>query len=275
MAQQWQIDSPKVIDVGDDGQVVKEVKVRVVGGRVAIVTHDDSPTARIEVTEIVGELPLQVDWDGARLTLTHGEPGLEGMAKRLRFGGIGPSLTAELSISVPRTAKVSLTSLAADLLASGLQAGVSAKTVSGTITLSDLDGDVGIGTVSGNAEATALSGSLKVNTVSGHITVQRSELRTIAANTVSGDLTFDLTSTPRKVTTNAISGDVTLRVPVISGYDVSSRSASGQVVIDGTRLLDKQSNGGQMKQGDESLKIRSNTVSGNIVLLRSGPESVQ
>ena len=54
MAQEWQIDGPKVLDIGDENERVGKLKLGLVAGRVDIVTHDDSPTARLEVHEVKG-----------------------------------------------------------------------------------------------------------------------------------------------------------------------------------------------------------------------------
>ena len=54
MAQEWQIDGPKVLDIGDEFETVSKLKIGLVAGRVDIVTHDDSPTARLEVHEVEG-----------------------------------------------------------------------------------------------------------------------------------------------------------------------------------------------------------------------------
>src|SRR5450631_2238090 len=70
MAQEWQIDGPKVLDIGGEFETVGKLKLGLVAGRVDIITHDDSPTARLEVHEVTG-LPLQVTWDGWTLKITH------------------------------------------------------------------------------------------------------------------------------------------------------------------------------------------------------------
>jgi len=54
-----------------------------VGGRVDVVTHTDSPTARVEIAEVTGG-PIRVRWDdvldvkGAALALTFGADELAG-----------------------------------------------------------------------------------------------------------------------------------------------------------------------------------------------------
>src|SRR5665647_1932446 len=70
MAQEWQIDGPKVLDIGNENETVGNLRLNLIAGRVDIVTHDDSPTARLEVHEVSGQ-PLQVSWDGWTLKISH------------------------------------------------------------------------------------------------------------------------------------------------------------------------------------------------------------
>ena len=53
-AQEWRIEGPRVLDIGGEGERVERLEVGIVAGRVDVVTHDDSPTARVEVTEVEG-----------------------------------------------------------------------------------------------------------------------------------------------------------------------------------------------------------------------------
>jgi len=106
MTQEWQIEGPKVLDIGDENERVGKLRLGLVAGRVDIVTHDDSPTARLEVHDVKGR-PLLVTWDGWTLKVTH---------VKEKDGSIWDSLTsftqdkgkrrARISISVPATTQV-------------------------------------------------------------------------------------------------------------------------------------------------------------------------
>jgi len=274
MTQEWQIDGPKLLDIGGEDERVADLRVGVVGGRVDVVTHDDSPTARIEVTEVDG-VPLVVRWDAGTGTLkvTHGKDSdtdLLDMVRRTveNFG----RNRVRVSISVPTETRTTVSTVSAESLVSGIRGTVKANTVSGTVTLSDLRGELDLNTVSGNVECNQLSGPLTVNAVSGAVTVQGSDLSRVRINTVSGDITLDLTSSRSQVRSNSVSGDVTVRAP-LTGFDVEGNTAGGQVVVDGRKVSrggrrghDK---GGRLREGDGALVIKANAVSGNIVLLRT------
>jgi hypothetical protein len=274
MTQEWQIDGPKVLDIGDEHEQVRGLKVGIVGGRVDVVTHDDSPTARVEVTDVEG-CPLVVRWDGQSGTLkvSHGKDSdrnLFDMVKRT-LENVGRN-KVRVSILVPVQTRTTVSTVSAEALVSGVRGDVKANTVSGTVTLSDLRGDLDLNTVSGNIECNDLTGPLTVNAVSGAVTVQGGDLPRIKINTVSGDITLDLTTSRAQVKSNSVSGDVTVRAP-LTGFDVEGNTASGQVVVDGRKVSRRGQHGpdkgGRIREGDGSLEIKANAVSGNIVVLRA------
>ena len=276
MAEQWEIDGPKVLDIGGEGETVRKLKVGLVGGRVDIVTHDDSTTARLEVHEVVGR-PLRVTWDGSTLKVSHvkDDDGNLFEALKSRFGSLGDKrLSARISLSVPAGADVSVNTVSADALVNGVRADVRANTVSGVLTLDDITGGVKANTVSGEVEGHGLTGSFHGNTVSGPLTVQASRLGQVKLNTVSGDITLDLTSAASQISSNSVSGDVTVRIPGGGGFDIQAHTASGQVVIDGrwVSMPGTSRPGGQLSEGDRALAIKAHAVSGNIVVLRAGAD---
>jgi Putative adhesin len=271
MAAEWQIDGPKVLDIGDENETVRKLKLGLVAGRVDIVTHDDSPTARLEVHEVDGK-PLLVSWDGSTLKISH---------VKERNGNLWDSLTsltqdkgrrsARVSISVPATTEINASTVSAEALINGVRATVKANTVTGVITLDEITGNVDANTVSGDIECHALTGDFKGNSISGALTVQASRLHQVKLNTVSGDITLDLTDGRAQIQSNSVSGDVTVRIPQGGGYDVAAHTASGHVVIDGQSMSGDTpyQRGGQLSDGDKALAIKANSVSGNIVVLRA------
>ena len=273
MAEKWEIEGPRVLDIGGEGETVLALKVGLVGGRVDIVTHDDSTTARLEVHEVVGR-PLQVTWTGSTLRVSHVKDDDGNLFETLkrRFASFGDKqLSARVSLSVPSTTEVGVSTISAEALVNGVRAEVRANTVSGVLTLDDITGDVKANTVSGDVECHGLTGNLNGNSVSGGLTVQASRLGTVKLNTVSGDITLDLTSGTARISSNSVSGDVTVRIPPGGGFDVTAHTASGQVVIDGRKVTIPGSDrpGGQMSDGDKALGVKAHSVSGNVVVLRA------
>ena len=271
MAQEWQIDGPKVLDIGNENETVGKLKLGLVAGRVDIVTHDDSPTARLEVHEVTGQ-PLLVSWDGWTLKISHVKDKDGNLWENmLSLGQDKGRRRARISISVPATTDINASTVSAEALINGARAKVKTNTVTGSLTLDDIVGDVDANTVSGDIECHGLQGDFKGASISGALTVQASHLRQIRLNTVSGDITLDLTNGGAQIQSNSVSGDVTVRIPQGGGYDVTARTASGHIVIDGQSMDGNapHQHGGRLIEGDKALVIKANSVSGNVVVLRT------
>ena len=274
----WTIDAPTVLDIGSDEEVVVALRVGLVAGQLDIVTHDDSPTARLEVHEVVGR-PLQVSWDGATVKVSHVKEKDGSLWEGLKALGKGADkLVARVSLSIPEQATVRASTVSADAFLDGMRRDTKVNTVSGTVTLDDVVGDVDANTVSGAIECHGLAGDFTGNTVSGTLTVSASRLDHVKLNTVSGDIALDLTDHHTILSSNSVSGDVTVRVPSGGGYDVSAHTMSGHVVIDGKSIPAKATFGfsaggsggsGVVHDGDGALQIKAKSVSGDVVVLRS------
>ena len=280
MTQEWRIEGPRVLDIGDENERVGKLEVGIVGGRVDVVTHDDSPTARIEVTQVEG-LPVKVTWDGVTLRVMHGKEwdnnNVMEMLKRT-FEHFGRNRVV-ISISVPTDAAVTVATVSGEAVVSGLRNVVKVNSVSGALIVSEVEGQVDMYTVSGTVDGDELTGTASVNSVSGTVTLQRSSLPNVKINTVSGDIALDLTSGKSRIRSNSVSGDVTVRAP-LSGFDVEANTASGSIVVDGRQLSKGFGGGakgrerlGHLREGDGALEIKANAVSGSIVVLRSSAPS--
>ena len=271
MAQEWQIDGPKVVDIGNENETVGNLRLNLIAGRVDIVTHDDSPTARLEVHEVSGQ-PLQVSWDGWTLKINHLMHKDGGVWDSMMSLGLDKSKrSARISISVPATTKINASTVSAEVLINGARASVKTNTVTGPLTLDDIVGDVDANTVSGDIECHGLEGDFTGNSISGALTVQASRLRQTKVNTVTGEMTLDLTDSGAQIQSNSVAGDITVRIPQGGGYDVTAHTASGHVVIDGQSMDGDMphQHGGRLSDGDKALVIKANSVSGNVVVLRT------
>ncbi|NHN56408.1 DUF4097 domain-containing protein [Calidifontibacter sp. DB0510] len=269
MSEQWEITGPKVLDIGDEHERVEALDVGLVAGRVDVVTHDDSPTARIEAQEIEGR-PLRVTWDGRMVRVTHVQPEHGTIWESLKAWGSDERARAVVSISVPSGTQGSVSTVSAEAVVSGLRHTAKVNTVSGDLTIDDLEGDIDAHTVSGSIEGLGLRGSFTGNSVSGSITVQRSRLDPIRLNTVSGDLTMDLEQSDATVRSSSVSGDVTLRLAPGTGYAVRVTTMSGTAVVDGRKITGMLGKGGTFTEGNGGLKVKANSVSGNVTILRGG-----
>lgn len=273
MAEQWSITGPKVLDIGGEGEQIGRLMVELVEGRIDVVTHDDSPTARVEVLEVSGPEPLSVTWTGGTLKIRHGQPGAGGLVNWVKnVTGIGGRLRATVSVSIPATVAAHLNTVEAAVLVSGVRRSTSVNTVSGEVTLADQDGTTKVNTVSGNLVASRIAGDLDVSTVAGDITVEDSHVSALATNTVSGTVVADVDAPPTRISVNTVSGEVTVRIADLAGYEARGNSVTGQIVVDGHRIGGKTTDGGRVTEGDGALRIRANTVSAAVVVLRAGAD---
>src|SRR5262245_17605469 len=107
MAHEWELTEPRVLDVGGAGERVQRLTVEVIGGRVDVLTHDDSSAAHLEVAEVQG-MPLHVQWDGSHLTVRQERAGANWFDKaKAVFNGMGNNQVV-VSISIPAGAEASI-----------------------------------------------------------------------------------------------------------------------------------------------------------------------
>lgn len=276
MAEQWQVDGPRVVEVGSAAEPVLRLHVGLIGGRVDVIAHDtsgpsdpdDAQCVRVEVTRVHGR-PLDVSWRDGELWVGHPKVKWDSIFDGLKSLSRGEA-EAELSIAVPAGVRVHLSTVSADGLLSGLRAPVTVHTVSGEVVVDQVSGEVGARTVSGRIDVRGLDGSLSGNSVSGSLTVQASRLPRLDAKTVSGELVVDLERTPSTLHVKTVSGDLVVRIPTDAGYRLDARTVSGAIVADGRRLRSGRPGPpqGEIRDGDESVRVSATSVSGDVTLLR-------
>ena len=113
MAQEtWIVTEPTVIDL----ELVRALKVGLIGGQVDIVAHDE-PGARVAVHSVAGR-DLKVSLEGDTLVVDHPQLKWETFFDNFRlFSG---KARADVSILVPRVTAVTLSVVAAEAMVSDL-----------------------------------------------------------------------------------------------------------------------------------------------------------
>lgn len=261
-SEKWLVESPLTIDLG----VIRTVKAGLVAGQLDIVAHDE-PTARVEVHSVSGK-PLRVSVEGDALRIDHAEFRWDNLIESLK--AVVGRAKADVSIVVPRTAAVTLGTVSADALVSGLGADVSLSTVSGELAVDGVTGDARLDSVSGEISVQGHRGAVNAHTVSGDITAS-GELRRFSSDGVSGEVFLDVTGTPDTIKVNTVSGSVTARLGEEAPTSYSIATVGGRI-----RLGDQELRGirGQLtgRHGvleKHWLDLRVNTVGGNVSILRS------
>ncbi|HET8616532.1 MAG TPA: DUF4097 family beta strand repeat-containing protein [Actinomycetales bacterium] len=272
-SEKWGVSGPKVIEVGGPDETVHELRVALVAGRIDVVAHDEDE-ARVEVHRVRGR-ELEVLWDRGSLVVRHPQVRWDNILEGIRGFARGED-SADLSIAVPRGTTVQVGTVSADGLVAGVHAPASVRTVSGSLVLDGVHGTVGARTLSGQIDVRDQHGSLSGETVSGSLTVQAVELDDLDVKTVSGSLAVDLDRPARRIALKSVSGDLTVRIPADSGFRFDAKSVSGNVVADGRRIASGPpgNRAGELREGDEAVRISAKSVSGDVTLLRaaaSGP----
>jgi Putative adhesin len=257
----WTIDGPTSLDFDE----VSGLRVRLIGGSVAVLATDGTPS--LDVANISGD-PLDVTYEDGVLTISHENLTWEGLLKWLR----PQRHAATVTVTVPRKCPTQVGVVTATAVLSGLSAKASVKSVSGEITLDGVTGDVDANTVSGALEAQGVNGKLNFRSVSGDLTLAEGWLERLDAHAVSGDVTADVDLDPLgglQVTT--VSGEVTLRLPAETDTKVHLHSISGDVRSEFEGLKRSSAPASHSVSGSlgaGSGQVSVTTMSGRVVLLR-------
>ena len=262
----WTITGPQTIDV--DG--VSSLKLGIVRGRFDIVAHD-GPVTRIEVSDVHGD-PLAVSLVNGRLEVRHQLDGPQGWFKNL-MGTVNNSSSNSvvISIALPAGIEVEAGTVSGDGMVSGTSGSTRLNTVSGSVLADGTSGNLAVNTVSGDVIARNHHGVLTAKSVSGEVTAS-GDFSHIRANTVSGDLSFDLLGFTEDFGSNAVSGDVTIRLPHDVGVDIIAKSASGAIVIDDLKYSQPSGTVQTIAGPDAQLMlVRTNSVSGRTSIFHGQP----
>lgn len=260
----------RVIDI----ETVRRLKVGLVGGQIDVIAHDE-PGARIEVHSVtVKDLRIEVTGDG--LEIDHPQLRWDNFLEVFRnFGAGGPK--AEISVAVPRDVALTLGVVSASALVSGLKTDARLNTVSGDIIVDGLTGDLNLNAVSGDVQVRELHGALSANSVSGDVAVTGA-VRKAAIDTVSGAMLVDSTGPVHAITLNTVSGNATVRLDDDLAANYVVRTVSGRLLIDGVVRSGSGPTTYSGSTGELSgtfADVRSNSVSGNLTVLRRGTSGVR
>lgn len=257
----WTIDEPTTL--GFDGVVA--LKATLVAGNISVLAGD-KPS--VSVGAVSGR-PLLVTHEAGMLTITHEVwDGLVGWLRNER-----PDVA--VTVTVPPDCPVHLNLVSANAVLSGLSASTSIKTGSGDVILDGVTGRIDVSTASGAIEAQGLHGSLTFNSVSGDLALARGTVDRLAAKTVVGKITADVTlSENGQVQINTVSGEVALRLPASTSAEVNLGSATARVdaAFPGLDRYERtMAKGFSGRLGTGSGRLTVSTISGSVTLL-SRPE---
>jgi DUF4097 and DUF4098 domain-containing protein YvlB len=263
MAQEkWLVSGPKVIDV----ELVRRLKVGLVGGQVDIVAHDE-PSARVEVHSVTGR-ELKISLEGDTLVVDHPQLSWDNWLEAVR--SFKSAAKADLSVMVPRTVALRLGVVSADALVSGLADDAVISTVGGSVVVDSNIGDLQLNAVNAELSVRNHTGNVNVNTVSGDVTASGA-IHRFSCDGVSGDVFLDLTGVPDDVRVNTVSGGVTVRLDdgVAARYRVHTVSGKLQLDDSSVRVTRGSFTGSYGELDKAWVDFSANTVSGDVSVLHA------
>ncbi|MEV7972753.1 DUF4097 family beta strand repeat-containing protein [Cellulomonas sp. NPDC089187] len=264
----WVVAGPQVIEV----EQVHSLRVRISGGRVDVVAHEDPARTdvRLEVHSVEGH-PLEVTYaDGALWAGVRDGGGVDGFLSRVMGGWRRDRI--DLQLAVPRSVLASISAVEADILLAGVEQDATLTGVSGGLVTDGTRGALTVRTVSGDIAVREHNGDLGLNTVSGALTAS-GELTRVHVNTVSGDVAVDTRSASSLCQVKSVSGDVTVRLPGGHGVNVEATSVSGRVRVDGVQRGDRMPGRIQvdLRDPDATCFVTTRSVSGDLTVVRAEP----
>ena len=221
---------------------IRELDVEWVSGSITIRTSD---TDTISFSETSGlDISEKMVWK-----VSDGKLIIQFQKPRVFLGfslGISTDYSKDLIINVPanwNARKVNIESVSAD------------------IDFTDLNADeLELNNVSGHCVLNRCDIlEMKVETVSGEVDYDGS-LSVVELNSVSADCSLSLSKGTDSITTECVSGDLTLYLPKEQGFTVELDGLNGRFESDFTTV----SKNGKYRYGDESCQIEGEAISGSI-----------
>lgn len=263
MAQEtWIVTEPTVIDL----ELVRALKVGLIGGQVDIVAHDE-PGARVEVHSVEGR-DLKIALEGDTLVVDHPQLKWETFFDNFRlFSG---KAKADVSILVPRTADVSMSVVSAEGLISGVHHDVTVNTVNGDVVLDGIVGSVNLHAVSAEVSVRSHQGDLAVQTVSGDVTVSGTIGR-FTCDGVAANVVADLSGTPDRIISSSVSGDLTIRLDAGVPAQYSINTLTGRLQLDDSHITGVKGRytGRYGMLAGSFTEVRASSVSGDVSVVHT------
>lgn len=231
------------------------LEVKVAAGNIDVSTVEDgrSTIALSGPEKLVAA--TSVELVGDRLLIQQRRKSLIGW-----FGRLEESLN--VSARIPQHSSVDIVTASGEARLDGSFGGLEVKSASGDVVVSgELDGDAQVKTVSGGVRLPRLAGDLIVKSVSGDVAAD-SVGGSVIVKSVSGDVRVGSLH-KGKVDVQSVSGDVELGVASGTSIAVDASSASGNLTSE-VPLSD-----GSGGNAEASLRIRGNTVSGDLRVFRA------
>jgi len=211
------------------------------------------------------------------------------------------SASVDYTVTAPAGTSMNLKSVSGDIRIANIRGELRAESVSGNVTAQGATGATLLKSVSGDVDVSAVATEteLRMESVSGDVTVHGAKIRSLAAETVSGDLDLGDIITDRvsgksvsgnvtysgtvsrggRYTLSSHSGDVRLYIPADAGFELDAKTFSGNVRSDlpltvggpgREAVKTSRDRGLRGTYGDAGALLSLSSFSGNIVVAKAG-----
>ena len=260
--EKWLVSGPKIIDL----ELVRSVKISLVGGKIDIIGHDE-PGTRVEVHSVQGK-DLKVSIDDDALEIDHPQLRWDNFIDV--FASFRGTAKADVSLLVPRDVALKFGVVSASALISGLVGDARISTISGDLVIDQLTGQIELNTVNGEISVSEHTGGISAHTVSGDITASGAISR-FGADGVSGNVFLDLSGSVDTLKNNTVSGDFTVRLDEGYAARYNVNTVSGVLNLDGSTFRSIYGKGKNFTTGaldSHFVEVLANSVSGDITTVR-------
>ncbi|MDJ1371376.1 DUF4097 family beta strand repeat-containing protein [Gulosibacter molinativorax] len=268
--EQWHVDTPKTIDL----ELVRHVRVNMMGGSVNVMTHD-LPSTRVEVSSLTGR-DMKIAIDGDNLIIDHPQLGWGSLGESARTLVDPPKAT--VSILVPKSVSVNVKATSADVLVTGIDGDISITTIGGEHFMDSTSGKLHLTSAGGELSVRGHAGAVEARTATGDVTVT-GKITSFDGNTISGSTVIDLASedaSPASISNASVSGATTVRLPENTNASYQFATVATKVQV-GELIVDPQY--GKVARyeapipGEPITDIRLSTVAGRITVIGGLPVS--
>ncbi len=208
------ISGETTIKRGDDGKITVVATKRVSAG------------SEDRAKRLLQNLEVRMEQNGDELRV---EPHLYEQERSWVDLFRGKRFRVDFEIAVPRECGVDAQTVSGDVSVSGVAGPHEVQAVSGDVTVEDGEGPLRLKSVSGDVEVRRYVGHVEGNTVSGDVTFDAARVRSLALQTVSGDVSVTGVLEPARAhRVKTVSGDIEL-VLVEPDLVIEFHTASGDL----------------------------------------------
>ena len=230
---------------GEAGDSVEEVIIRETSGGVLVKIRNRKNQRNMDGTDLFLRIPARASIEGDGVSSDFTVRGSKG--ETITINTVSGDVEVEADAE-----RVDLNSVSGEVELSGSANRVNAESVSGDVTLYGVAGEV------------------RASTVSGDLSLEGDELSRGQFETVSGDMVLSVAlADDGRLSCDAMSGDVQLRLPAKQQAMFSAQSYSGSIRSDFGKVMSVSRGPGSMldeQVGDNSARIRVETFSGDITI---------